>query len=77
MLICCEYFASLHGLKINLATCAKMQLIKFSAYAAGSSTPHLAFLIVVHFDNVFSSDLNHSEDIPVMSKGRDMLTKFN
>ena len=80
MLRCCECFASVHGLKFNPA---KTQLIKFSAYAAGSSTPPsikfcgspLGFSnTVVHLGNILSSDLNDSEDI--LSK-RDMLTKFN
>ena len=64
MLRCCECFASMHSLKFNPA---KMQLIKFSTYVAGSSTPPsikfcgslLAFSnTVVHLGNILSSDLN-------------------
>ena len=81
MLRCCECFASIYGLKFNPA---KTQLIKFSAYVAGSSTPPsikfcgslLAFSnTVMHLGNILSSDLNDSEDI--LSICRDMLTKFN
>ena len=81
MLRCCECFTSLHGLKFNAT---KTQLIKFSANVAGSSTPpsikfcdsQLAFSnTVMHLGNILSSDLNDSADI--LSKCRDMLTKFN
>ena len=81
MLRCCESFACLHGLKFNPA---KTQLIKFSACVTGSSTPPsikfcdslLTFSnTVIHLGNILSSDLNDSADI--LSKCRDMLTKFN
>ena len=81
MLRCCKAFASLHDLKFNPA---KTQFIRFSAHAAGVSTPpNLKFCgsplglsdTVVHLGNILSSDLSDSEDI--LSKCRDMLTKFN